>query len=77
MASPPARFARALAKVLDDTAPYARHAVGLDAKMLLILNRFLPAEALHQIIRIAMGLPRHGAARATGAAPCPGSGDRV
>ncbi|MDV3271844.1 SDR family oxidoreductase [Mycobacterium avium] len=77
MASPPRRFAHALAKALDDTAPYARHAVGVDAKMLLILNRLLPARAMHQIIRIAMGLPRHGAAKATSAAPRPESENRV
>ena len=31
LASPPERFARALASALDERAPFARHAVGLDA----------------------------------------------
>src|SRR5262249_26540931 len=41
-ASPPERFARALAAALDERASFARHAVGLDARMLLLMNRFLP-----------------------------------
>src|SRR5262245_46474035 len=63
LASPPERFARALAGVLDERAPFARHAVGFDARMLLIGNRLLPGRLLHQAIRIAMGIPRRGALR--------------
>jgi hypothetical protein len=29
--------------------------------MLLTMNRVLPAAGLHQVIRVMMGLPRHGA----------------
>jgi NAD(P)-dependent dehydrogenase (short-subunit alcohol dehydrogenase family) len=61
MASPPERFARALARALDERAPFARHAVGLDAHLLLLGARFLPGRILHHLIRLAMGLPRHGA----------------
>ena len=63
LASPPERFARALARALDERAPFARHAVGLDARMLLFASRFLPGRLLHHMIRLAMGLPRHGALR--------------
>jgi len=63
LANPPERFASALAKVLDERAPFARHAVGLDARMLLLGNRLLTGRLLHQIISRAMGLPRHGELR--------------
>jgi NAD(P)-dependent dehydrogenase (short-subunit alcohol dehydrogenase family) len=60
-ASPPERFARALARCLDERAPFARHAVGVDARMLLLGVRLLPGKLLYQAIRVAMRLPRHGA----------------
>jgi len=63
LANPPERFARALAGVLDERAPFARHAVGFDARMLLFGTRLLPSRLLHQVIRLAMRLPRHGALR--------------
>jgi NAD(P)-dependent dehydrogenase (short-subunit alcohol dehydrogenase family) len=63
IAAPPQRFARGLAKALDDRAPFARHAVGPDARMLLLFNRVLPTRVLHQVIRVAMGLPRQGSLR--------------
>jgi NAD(P)-dependent dehydrogenase (short-subunit alcohol dehydrogenase family) len=62
-ARPPERFARGLAKALDDRAPFARQAVGVDARMLLVANRLLPGKALHQVTRLAMGIPRRGALR--------------
>jgi NAD(P)-dependent dehydrogenase (short-subunit alcohol dehydrogenase family) len=61
MANPPERFARALARSLDERAPFAKHAVGIDAHLLLFGARFLPGRLLHHLIRLAMGLPRHGA----------------
>jgi NAD(P)-dependent dehydrogenase (short-subunit alcohol dehydrogenase family) len=64
-ASPPERFARALAAALDDRAPFARHAVGIDARLLLLGARLLPGGLLHRVIRRALGLPRRGALRAT------------
>jgi NAD(P)-dependent dehydrogenase (short-subunit alcohol dehydrogenase family) len=63
LARPPDRFARALARALDERAPFARHAVGLDARMLLFASRFLPGRILRSVIRLAMGLPRRGALR--------------
>jgi NAD(P)-dependent dehydrogenase (short-subunit alcohol dehydrogenase family) len=61
LARPPERFAEGLAKALEDRAPFARHAVGVDARMLLIANRLLSSKALHRVTRLAMGIPRPGA----------------
>jgi NAD(P)-dependent dehydrogenase (short-subunit alcohol dehydrogenase family) len=62
-AKSPDRFALGLAEALDSTKPFARRPVGPDARMLLIMNRLLPTAGLHQVIRMMMGLPRHGAIR--------------
>jgi len=70
-ASPPERFARALAKILDEQAPFARHGVGIDARLLMFGARLLGGGFLHRIIRRAMGLPSHGALRATGFSDAP------
>jgi NAD(P)-dependent dehydrogenase (short-subunit alcohol dehydrogenase family) len=61
LANPPARFASALGRVLDERAPFARHTVGLDARMLLLGSRFLSGGLLHHLIRAATALPRYGA----------------
>jgi NAD(P)-dependent dehydrogenase (short-subunit alcohol dehydrogenase family) len=63
LARSPKRFARRLAKTLDEQVPFARRAVGPDARMLLVANRVLPSRFLHQLIRVAMGLPRYSALR--------------
>jgi NAD(P)-dependent dehydrogenase (short-subunit alcohol dehydrogenase family) len=63
VAKPPEKFAVGLAKALDDSSPFARHAVGADARTLLIANRLLPAVGLHQLTRLLMGIPRFGALR--------------
>jgi NAD(P)-dependent dehydrogenase (short-subunit alcohol dehydrogenase family) len=60
LASPPERFARALARMLDDRAPFAKRAVGLDAQLLMLGNRLLPGRLLHRLVRLAMRLPRRG-----------------
>jgi NAD(P)-dependent dehydrogenase (short-subunit alcohol dehydrogenase family) len=60
-AAPPERFARALARALEATAPFARVPVGRDARVMLLARRLLPARGLHQVTRLALGLPRHGA----------------
>ena len=62
-ASPPERFARALAGALEERAPFARHGVGLDARLLLVAARLLPGRLLHQVIRVAMRIPRRGVLR--------------
>jgi len=61
LARPPEHFAKALATFIDEPAPFARHAVGIDARMLLLASRLLPGRLLHHLIRLAMHLPRHGA----------------
>jgi NAD(P)-dependent dehydrogenase (short-subunit alcohol dehydrogenase family) len=63
LAGRPGRFARGLARALDDRAPFARHAVGIDAHLLLLGVRFLPAGLLHRVVRLAMRLPRPGSLR--------------
>jgi NAD(P)-dependent dehydrogenase (short-subunit alcohol dehydrogenase family) len=63
LANPPDKFARTLAKALDDRGPFTRHPVGPDARMLLLSDRFLPQAAMHQMSRVAMGLPGYGAMR--------------
>jgi NAD(P)-dependent dehydrogenase (short-subunit alcohol dehydrogenase family) len=62
-AKPPEKFAVSLAKALDDSSPFARRAVGADARMLLIANRLLPSAGMHQMTRLLMGIPRFGALR--------------
>jgi NAD(P)-dependent dehydrogenase (short-subunit alcohol dehydrogenase family) len=64
LAGQPERFARTLARVLDERTPFARHAVGFDARMLLFGSRLLPSRLLHHVVRLAMGLPRHGSLKA-------------
>jgi NAD(P)-dependent dehydrogenase (short-subunit alcohol dehydrogenase family) len=64
-ARPPERFAVGLAKALEDRGPFRKHAVGPDARILLLCNRLLPASAMHHMMRMALGLPRHGALRGT------------
>jgi NAD(P)-dependent dehydrogenase (short-subunit alcohol dehydrogenase family) len=60
VARPPERFARGLARALDDDTPFVRRAVGLDAHLLLLGARLLPGGLLHRIVRLAMGIPRRG-----------------
>jgi NAD(P)-dependent dehydrogenase (short-subunit alcohol dehydrogenase family) len=67
-AQSPDRYAVSLAKALDDRGPFCKHGVGLDARMLLVSSRVLPSAGMHQISRLAMGIPRHGALRG-GAVP--------
>ena len=61
LANPPERFASSLARILDEQCSFSRHAVGLDARMLLLGSRFLSGRLLHHLIRVAMALPRRGA----------------
>jgi hypothetical protein len=63
LAGPPERFARALERALDERAAFARHAVGWDARLLMLASRVLPARVLRGVIRLAMGLPRRATLR--------------
>lgn len=58
IAADPSRFAPAVARALDDTAPFRRRGVGIDAKLLLLGRRLLPVPALQRIIATALKLPR-------------------
>src|SRR5215472_12180640 len=62
-AKPPERFAAALERALDKDAPFARHAVGADARMMLVASRLLPSGAFQSAARLATGLPRPRALR--------------
>lgn len=65
----PQRVAAGLARALEDDSPYARRPLGPDARMLLWANRMLPEIAMHQMIRVMLGIPRKGALRAGSESP--------
>ena len=65
-AGKPERFAKGLEHVLDATGPYTRHAVGWDAQMLCAGNRLMPTRIMHQVTRLAMGIPRSGSSQSSG-----------
>jgi len=62
-ASSPEFFARALGTAVEDEAPIVRRTVGLDAAALAMMARLFPVWLVHQIIRVAMRIPRKGALR--------------
>ena len=62
-AKPPERFASALARALDETAPFVRHGVGADARIVLVASRLLPARIFQSLARAATGIPRPGSLR--------------
>lgn len=65
-AGTPERFAPAVAKALADRAPFTRRGVGLDAKLLLVGGRVLPARLLQAVTGRALRLPRPGSLRSPG-----------
>ena len=62
-AARPERFAPAVERALGERAPFRRHAVGLDARLLLLGNRFLPSAVLQRMTALALGLPKPGSLR--------------
>ena len=62
-AGSPEKFAAAVAKALEERRPFARHGVGLDAQLLLVGNRLIPARVLQRVTGAALGLPRPGSLR--------------
>jgi NAD(P)-dependent dehydrogenase (short-subunit alcohol dehydrogenase family) len=68
-ANRPERFARVLAKAVSDRGPFSRRGAGIDATMLMVMNRLLPGWLLHHVIRLAMRLPAHGILRPRGVLP--------
>jgi len=63
IAGAPEAFAPAVERALHDTGPIRRHAVGLDAQLLLLGSRLLPGRALQRVIRVAVGIPGPGSLR--------------
>ncbi|MEB4210345.1 SDR family oxidoreductase [Mycobacterium sp. 94-17] len=59
----PERFSDGLVEALGDRAPFRRRGVGLDASMLLVFNRILPAAGMHHMSRVVLGIPRQGSMR--------------
>jgi hypothetical protein len=55
-----------VARALDDRGPFARRSAGIDARLLLLGNRLLPARLLGSIIERALGLPAPGTRRGDG-----------
>ncbi len=62
-ASPPAKFARALAQAVLDEKPIVRRTVGPDAGALAFMARWVPGLWVHHIVRMAMKIPGMGALR--------------
>ena len=48
-------------KAPEDRAAFARHAVGVDPRVVPIANRLVSSKALRKATRLAMGFPRPGA----------------
>lgn len=62
-ASPPEKFARALAQAVLDRKPIVRRTVGPDAGGLAFMARWVPGLWVHHIVRMAMKIPGMGALR--------------
>ena len=60
IAAAPERFAPAVERALLDTVPFRRRAVGIDARLLLLGSRVLPARVLRRVTRAAIGVPAAG-----------------
>jgi NAD(P)-dependent dehydrogenase (short-subunit alcohol dehydrogenase family) len=58
IAARPERFAPAVERAVTDRAPFTRRAVGLDAHLILVGSRLLPARLFHRVAARALGLPR-------------------
>ncbi|CAJ1586944.1 SDR family oxidoreductase [[Mycobacterium] wendilense] len=67
-ARPPEKFTDGLLAALADRAGFRRRGVGIEASMLLVANRILPAAGMHHMSRMVLGIPRQGAMRG-GAVP--------
>ena len=48
-------------KALEDRAAFARHAVGVDPRVVPIANRLVSSKALHRVTPLGMAIPRPGA----------------
>ena len=59
-ARPPAEFAPAVERALDERTPFALHAVGRDARAMVMANRLLPDRMFAALTSRMMRLPRPG-----------------
>jgi NAD(P)-dependent dehydrogenase (short-subunit alcohol dehydrogenase family) len=73
-AGSPERFAPAVERALRDQRPFARRGVGLDAQLLMLGSRLLPAALLQRVVGRAIGVPRAARAAEKGLA---GEGQRA
>jgi NAD(P)-dependent dehydrogenase (short-subunit alcohol dehydrogenase family) len=64
LASPPERFAPALARALDDAVPFTRRAVGPDAKAMRIVRAAMPVALFQRMVSTILRVPRPGSLRA-------------
>jgi NAD(P)-dependent dehydrogenase (short-subunit alcohol dehydrogenase family) len=62
-ARPPERFAPGLERALTDRSPFARHAVGFDARIMLLGSRLLPDRLFQRVVGLAIRLPQPGTLR--------------
>ncbi|MFL6204001.1 MAG: SDR family NAD(P)-dependent oxidoreductase [Acidimicrobiales bacterium] len=60
IAASPDRFAPAVQRALEEEGPFRRHAVGIDARLLLIGSRLLPTRALRWSLEKVLRLPSSG-----------------
>jgi NAD(P)-dependent dehydrogenase (short-subunit alcohol dehydrogenase family) len=60
IARAPRSFAPAIETALADTGPIRRHAVGLDAQLLLLGRRVVPGRVLQRLTGAAIGIPAPG-----------------
>ena len=58
LARPPDRFAPAVERALSESTPFSRHAVGIDAALMLYGSRLLPARTFQALTTRVLRLPR-------------------
>ena len=58
IARSPDRFAPAVERALNETTPFARHPVGIDATLMLYASRLLPARTFQSMTTRLLRLPR-------------------
>jgi NAD(P)-dependent dehydrogenase (short-subunit alcohol dehydrogenase family) len=63
LALPPDRFGPAVARALDERAPFTRRAVGPDAVAMRVGRALLPAGLFQRMVGKVFGIPRPGALR--------------
>lgn len=62
-AGAPEQFAPAVERALEERRPYARHGVGIDARLLFLGSRLVPGALLQRVVGRALGLPKPGSLR--------------